>query len=74
MSQVWLVLAVIAGVAVLALLHFMAAGLKDVTYIHDMRVKMATLRKERLDRLNALASKEIVEVGEVEEEEHKAAA
>jgi hypothetical protein len=67
MGQVWLVLAVVAGLAVLALLHFIASGLKDVTYIHDMRVKVASLRKERLDRIAAAANQEVVEVGEVEE-------
>lgn len=68
MSQVWLVLAVVAGVAVLALLHFIASGLKDVTHIHDMRVKVAALRKERIDRINAAAAREIVEVGEADQE------
>jgi uncharacterized membrane protein len=67
MGQVWLVLAIVAGLAVLALLHFIAAGLKDVTYIHDMRVKVATLRKERLERIAAAANQETIEVGEAED-------
>jgi uncharacterized membrane protein len=68
MGQVWLVLAIVAGLAVLALLHFIAAGLKDVTYIHDMRVKVASLRKERLERIAAAANQETIEVGEADVE------
>ena len=67
-GQVWLVLAVVAGVGVLALLHFIACGLKDVTHIHDMRVKVAGLRKDRIDRIAAASHHEVIEVGEADEE------
>jgi len=64
MGPVWTLAAVLAGIGVLALLHFMAAGLRNVTHIHDMRVKVGTLRKERVERLRTRAAEEIVEVGE----------
>ncbi|HYE61365.1 MAG TPA: hypothetical protein VD997_05160 [Phycisphaerales bacterium] len=67
MGPVWTLAIILTAIGLLALLHFMAAGLRDVTYIHDMRVRVGTLRKERLDRLQRMASQEIVEVGEAED-------
>lgn len=67
MGPVWTLAALLTGIGLLALLHFMAAGLRDVTHIHDMRVRVAGLRQERLARLQRMASQEIVEVGEAEE-------
>ena len=54
-GQVWVLLAVVAGVGVLSILHFMAASLRNVTYLHDMRVQVNSLRKQQAERLQALA-------------------
>jgi hypothetical protein len=73
MGPLWAVVAILAGVALLALLHFLAAGLRNVTYLHDMRVRVAALRQDRLTRLSASSRNEIVEVDEVPAEPRKAA-
>jgi hypothetical protein len=54
-AQVWVVLAVVAGTGVLCLLHFMASSIRNVTYVHDMRVRVSNLRKDQAERLQALA-------------------
>ena len=33
----------------------MASSVHNITHVHDMRVRVATLRKEQAERLNALA-------------------
>jgi hypothetical protein len=53
-EQVWVVFAVVAGVGVLSLLHFVASSLGNAAYVHDMRVRVAALRKERMERLQAI--------------------
>ena len=63
-GQLWTVLAVVAGVGVLALLHFLASGLRNATNLHDVRVKVARLRKDRLERRMEGPQDEIIEVGE----------
>ena len=73
MGPFWAVITIMAGVSVLALLHFLAAGLRNATYVHDMRVKVATVRKERLERLKASAETEVLEVEEAPEETRRAA-
>jgi hypothetical protein len=70
-SPLWAVVAMIAGVALLAFLHFLAAGLRNVTYIHDTRVRVAALRQDRLARLTASSRNEIIEVDEVHNEPRK---
>jgi hypothetical protein len=64
MGPVWTMAAVLTGIGLLALLHFMAAGLRNVTHLHDMRVKVGSLRQERAERLRTKAEGEIVEVDE----------
>jgi hypothetical protein len=54
-GQVWVMLAIVAGVGVLSVLHYMAASLRNATYVHDMKVRVSSLRKEQAERLQALA-------------------
>lgn len=54
-GQVWVVLAIVAGVGVLSILHFLASSIRNDTYVHDMRVRVAGIRKEQAERLQALA-------------------
>jgi cell division protein FtsW (lipid II flippase) len=54
-GQVWVILAVTAGVGVLGILHYVAASFHNATYVHDMRVRIAALRKNQAERLQALA-------------------
>jgi hypothetical protein len=54
-GQVWVILTVVAGVGVLSILHFLASSIRNNTYVHDMRVRVAGIRKEQAERLQALA-------------------
>ena len=54
-GQVWVVLAIVAGVGVLSVLHILAASLRNAAYVHEMRVRVSTLRKDQAERLQALA-------------------
>ena len=54
-GQVWVVLAVVASVGVLSVLHYLAASLRNGTYVHDMRVRFDAIRKEQAERMQALA-------------------
>ena len=50
-----MVLAITAGVGVLSLFHYLACSLRNTTHVHDMRVRVAALRKDQAERLQALA-------------------
>jgi hypothetical protein len=54
-GQLWVVLAVAAGIAVLSVLHYLACSIRNTTYVHDMRVRVATIRKDQAERVQALA-------------------
>ncbi|CAG0948450.1 hypothetical protein PHYC_00029 [Phycisphaerales bacterium] len=56
-GQVVVVLAVILGIAVLAILHSLATGVRNDTYLHDLRLRVSLLRKEQLERLQRLAER-----------------
>jgi hypothetical protein len=69
----WAVMTILAGMALLALLHFLAAGLRNVTHVHDIQVRVTTLRRDRLDRLSGSAAVEIIDVDEAPAKPRKAA-
>jgi hypothetical protein len=54
-GQVWALLAAIAAAGILSLLHYIAASVRNATYIHDLRVRVAAIRKDQSERLQALA-------------------
>jgi hypothetical protein len=68
-SQVWVVLAVIAGVGVLSILHYIAATFSNAAYVHDLRVRVSAIRKDQAERLKA-----ITEAAEAAERESMAIA
>jgi hypothetical protein len=54
-GPLWVVIAVITGASVISILHCAATSVRNTTYLHDLRVRVAGLRKEKLERLKALA-------------------
>ena len=54
-GPVWVVLAILAGVTALAVLQVMTSAIKRETTVHDLRFRVAELRKEQLARMRRLA-------------------
>jgi hypothetical protein len=57
-SPIWSLLAVVCGVATLGLLHCIAMAARNFTYIHDLRVRVNTLRNEKLKAIQEAAKLE----------------
>ncbi len=53
-GQVWAVLATIAGVGLLAVLHAMTASLRNEVLLHDWQVRVSELRQIRLERIREM--------------------
>ncbi len=54
-GPVWVVLAVLAAVTAMAVLQVLTSAIKRETFMHDLRLRVAGLRKEQLARLRRLA-------------------
>ena len=54
-GQLWVVLIILGAIGLLAVLHCAAASLRNAEYIHEIKIKVAGIRKDQLERLNALA-------------------
>ncbi|GJQ29762.1 MAG: hypothetical protein HBSAPP03_16460 [Phycisphaerae bacterium] len=54
-GPVWVVLAVIAVVTAMAILQVLASAVGRDTFVHDLRVRVAQLRAEQMERLRRLA-------------------
>lgn len=52
--QVWVVLAIVAGIGVLSILHHVACTLGNAIYVHDLKVRVNTIRKDQAERIKAL--------------------
>jgi hypothetical protein len=76
----WVCLSLGALATVFAILHILACAVRDDTTMHDLRVRVATLRKQRLEHQENLArqarteSASPVEVGEAPEQPTRRAA
>lgn len=54
-GPVWVVLAVLVGITALGVLQVLTSSIKRETAMHDLRLRVAELRKEQLARLRRLA-------------------
>lgn len=52
-SQAWTVLAIIAGVAVLSVLHVIAAQVRNHHQVHDLRVRVNQLRAGQVEKFRS---------------------
>jgi hypothetical protein len=52
--QVWVVLAIVAGVGVLCILHHVATALGNAAHVHDLKVRVNAIRKDQAERIQAL--------------------
>lgn len=66
-DEVWTLLAIAAIAGVLGLLHLLATTVGNETYVHDLKVKVNTLRLDQLNRLRKLAEQQSASVEVVDE-------
>jgi hypothetical protein len=52
--QVWVVLAIVAATGVLSILHYVATTLGNAAYVHDLKVRVNSIRRDQAQRLQAL--------------------
>ncbi len=50
-DQFWVVVSVLAAVCCVGVLHCIAGAVRNETYLHDLKVRVAALRAEKLRRL-----------------------
>lgn len=61
-----LVMLVIGGAGLLGVLHILGMLVHNETYVHDLRVKVNSLRNEKLRRLVEMGEADVIEVGEAD--------
>jgi uncharacterized iron-regulated membrane protein len=66
-DEVWTLLAIAAIAGILGILHLLATAVGHETYVHDLRVKVNTLRRDQLERLRRLAEQHSASVEIVED-------
>lgn len=52
-DKAWVLLLIVAAIAMLGLLHCVASCVRNATQVHDLRVRVNTLRNQQLDRLRS---------------------
>ena len=52
--QVWVVLAIVAGIGVLSILHHVASAVGNAAHVHDLKVRVNSIRKDQAERIKAL--------------------
>ena len=52
-DKAWVILLIIAALAMLGLLHCVASCVRNATQVHDLRVRVNTLRNQQLARLRS---------------------
>lgn len=50
-EQVWVLLAIAGGIGLLALLHAITAAIRNETDLHDLRVRVGELRRDRIEKI-----------------------
>jgi hypothetical protein len=55
-DKAFVVLAILTGLAALGVLHCVACTVRNTTQVHDLRVKVNTLRNQQLARLKNAGS------------------
>lgn len=50
-DKVWVLATLVAGIGLLGLLHVMAIGIQNQVKVHDLKIRVNTLRQQQMDRL-----------------------
>jgi hypothetical protein len=50
-DKVWVLATLVAAVGLLGLLHVIAVGIQNQVKVHDLRIKVNTLRQQQMERL-----------------------
>lgn len=60
-APAWIALAAIAGIGLLAMLNAAATVIRNQTHVHDTRVRVNTLRKDYIRRIQDADEVEVVD-------------
>lgn len=60
-TPAWIALAAIAGIGLLAMLNAAATVIRNQTHVHDTRVRVNTLRKDYIRRIQDADEVEVVD-------------
>ncbi len=66
-GQFWTLLAIVTGIVVLGMLHVLASAARNEVHLHDLRVRVNTLRRQRLEQLRDLAQNQNADIEVVDE-------
>jgi uncharacterized protein YnzC (UPF0291/DUF896 family) len=66
-GQFWTLVAIVTGVVVLGILHVLASAARNQLHLHDLRVRVNTLRRQRLEQLRDLAQNQNADIEVVDE-------
>ncbi len=68
-GQFWTLLAIMIGMVVLSVLHVLASAARNERHLHDLRVRVNSLRKLRLEQLRDMAQNQSADIEVVDEVE-----
>lgn len=66
-GQFWTLVAVVTGIVVLGMLHVLASTVRNEVHLHDLRVRVNTLRRQRIEQLRDLAQNQNADIEVVDE-------
>lgn len=66
-GQFWTLLTVVTMIVVLGILHVLASSTRNEVHLHDLRVRVNTLRRQRLEQLKDLAQNQSADIEVVDE-------
>ncbi len=64
-SETWILLGAVGAVCLLSFLYALATLYRDQTKLHELKMRVHTLRREYAERMAIERSEEIIEVAEV---------
>lgn len=66
-GQFLTLLAIVTGIVVLGVLHVLASAARNEVHLHDLRVRVNTLRRLRIEQLRDLAQNQNADIEVVDE-------
>ncbi len=66
-GQFWTLLAIVTMIVVLGILHVLASSARNEVHLHDLRVRVNSLRRQRLEQLKDLAQNQSADIEVVDE-------
>lgn len=65
--QFWVIVGAIAACVVIGVLHILATTVRNERYLHDLRIRVNTLRRQRMERMRDVAANTSADVEVVDD-------